>query len=157
MGFQTKIDQLRAFPGHLKSAISSLSDAQLDTPYREGGWTVRQVVHHLPDSHVNAYIRMKLALTEDQPTIKPYDQDAWANRTETKTAPIAESLALLEAIHDRMATLLAHNSEGDWQRSFYHPGDQRVVTLAEQLDLYLAHGQTHLDQILKLRTQMGWL
>src|SRR6187431_2416759 len=110
------IDTIAAAPARMREAVSGLSDEQLDTPYREGGWTIRQVVHHVPDSHLNAYIRFKLALTEDNPTIKPYLEDRWAELPDTKSAPVESSLKLLEAVHTRWVTVLQNMSGDDYKR-----------------------------------------
>src|SRR5689334_14907252 len=115
------IAQIAEVPSRMRAAIAALDEAQLDTPYREGGWTVRQVVHHVPDSHVNAYIRLRLALTEEQPTIKPYDENAWAQLSDAKTGPIEMSLTLLDAVHDRWVRLLRALSVEQFGRVFVHP------------------------------------
>ena len=134
---------------------ASLNDAQLDTPYREGGWTVRQVVHHVPDSHMNAYVRWKLALTEDQPTIKPYEEARWAELADTKSTPIDVSLALLDSLHDRWVRLLRSVKDSDFARTFRHP-DHGVRTLDWMLLLYQWHGKHHTAHITQLRKQRGW-
>src|SRR3982751_4123785 len=115
------IDEIEALPRKLKQTVSSLNEKQLDTPYRPGGWTVRQVVHHVPDSHLNAYIRFKLALTEDVPTIKPYDEQSWANLADSKNTPVETSLTLLESLHQRMAILLKSMKPEDFARKLNHP------------------------------------
>src|SRR5512133_705429 len=115
------LDDIEQTPGRMRAAVRGLSEAQLDTPYRDGGWTVRQVVHHVPDSHLNSYIRFKLALTEDEPTIRPYMENLWAELPEAKTAPIALSLALLSSLHTRWVLMLRALSAEDWQRTFRHP------------------------------------
>jgi len=155
MSSSDKIAQLRALPQDLERILTNLSDEQLDTPYREGGWTVRQVVHHLADSHMNAYIRCKLALTEDNPTIKPYVQDAWAEFPDGKTAPLTHSVALLRALHERWADMFTNVSETDWQRTIVHP-ESGEMTLRMMLDAYVAHGETHVEQIRGLRQKMIW-
>ena len=114
------LDDIAQTPANLRAAVKGLSEAQLDTPYRPGGWTVRQVVHHVPDSHMNAYVRFKLALTEDEPTIKPYAEDRWAELADTKATPIEVSLTLLESLHDRWVRLLRRFRRG-WKRTFRHP------------------------------------
>ena len=116
-----QIQTLRSLPEHLQAAVAGLTDAQLDTPYRDGGWTVRQVVHHVADSHANSYVRFKLALTEDWPTIKPYDEAAWANLADSRRLPVEPSLALIEALHARWVALLESLSEEDFQRGYKHP------------------------------------
>jgi uncharacterized damage-inducible protein DinB len=148
------IQTLRMLPGVLRSAVSGLNDAQLDTPYREGGWTVRQVVHHVPDSHAMCYTRFKLALTEDWPTIKPYDEAAWANLADSRL-PIEVSLAMLEAVHERWVALLESMTEEDFQKGFTHPerGSQKLATT---LALYDWHSRHHTAHITGLRARQGW-
>lgn len=147
--------QLTALPAEFRAAFAGLSEAQLDTPYREGGWTLRQVAHHLPDSHMNAYIRTKLALTEDRPTIKPYDQDAWAGLPDGRL-DVAVSLALLEALHARWVALLNSLDEAEWARVFIHPEYGRPYTLDGMLASYAWHGRHHTAQVLALRRRQGW-
>jgi hypothetical protein len=132
-----------------------LTEAQLQTPYRPGGWTVRQVVHHVPDSHMNAYIRFKLALTEDNPTIKPYDEAAWALLADTAHTPIQESLALLDALHRRWVVLLESLAPGDFARRLTHP-EHGPVTLEWMLQLYAWHGRHHTAHVTALRQREGW-
>jgi uncharacterized damage-inducible protein DinB len=148
------IDALRQLPARLCAAVAGLSDAQLDTPYREGGWTVRQVVHHLADSHVNSMVRFKLALTEDWPTVKPYDEAAWA-RLSDSTLPIDGSLLFIDALHARWVALLESLSDADFQKGFNHPVSGRQ-TLAASLALYAWHGRHHTAHIARLRERMGW-
>jgi len=152
---QEKISALRALPGELRKAIAGLSDPQLDTPYRDGGWTVRQVVHHLADSHMNAYIRARLILTEDRPTLKPYDQDAWALLIDAAGAPVAPSLAIIDGVHDRLVRLFENCSESDWTRLAHHP-ESGPMALDKVLTIYSAHGRNHVEQILGLRQRKGW-
>jgi hypothetical protein len=142
-------------PALLRAAVDGLSDAQLDTPYRDGGWTVRQVVHHVPDSHVNSYVRFRLALTEDKPAIKAYKEDQWAELVDARTSPVEVSLALLEMIHVRWTTLLRSLSEEQWRRSFIHPA-LGEVSLDRNLALYAWHGRHHVAHITSLRSRMGW-
>jgi uncharacterized damage-inducible protein DinB len=149
------IQTLRQLPERLQAATSGLNDIQLDTPYREGGWTLRQVVHHIADSHTNAYIRFKLALTEDWPTIKPYDQDAWANLSDSRWLPIDGSLALITALHARWVALLESLSDDDFQKGFNHPETGRQ-NLAKTLALYDWHARHHTAHITSLRAQKGW-
>lgn len=149
-----QIETLRQLPTLLVQAIHGLSDAQLDTPYREGGWTVRQLVHHIADSHANAYIRIKLALTEDNPTIKPYDEAAWAALPDS-TQPIDSSLAITDGIHMRLVALLESLSEAEFQRTFRHP-ERGPMTIAGNLALYDWHSRHHLAHITALRHRMGW-
>ena len=148
------IQALRLLPGQLRAAVSGLSDAQLNTPYREGGWTVRQTVHHLADSHANSFIRSKLALTEDWPTIKPYDEAAWARLADSDT-PIEGSLMFIDALHERWAALLESMTELDFQKGFVHPVNGRQ-NLERALAIYEWHGRHHTAHITGLRTHNGW-
>ena len=152
---QQAIDSIAGTPAKLKAALSGLHDAQLDTPYRDGGWTVRQVAHHVPDSHLNAYVRFRLALTENQPTIKPYEEARWAELADAKSAPVAVSLALLEPLHDRWVRLLRSLTASDFARTFVHP-EHGVRTLDWMLFLYAWHGRHHTAHITTLREQKGW-
>lgn len=149
------IEDIEAAPAQLRAAVEGLKEEQLNEPYRPGGWTVRQVVHHLADSHMNSLIRFKLALTEEQPTIKPYDEAAWAELSDSKEAPIALSLALLEQLHARWGLLLRSVSEEQWERAFVHP-DSGVVRLDVNLGTYSWHGRHHIAHITGLRERMGW-
>ncbi|HMG33520.1 MAG TPA: putative metal-dependent hydrolase [Blastocatellia bacterium] len=149
------IDQIAAAPENLRKAVLGLKEEQLDTEYRPGGWTVRQVVHHVPDSHLNSYIRFKLALTEDEPTIKPYDEAAWAELLEARTAPPEISLGLLDALHQRWVLLLREMSSGDYQRTLRHP-EIGQLSLNEVLCIYAWHGRHHTAHITALRDRMGW-
>jgi uncharacterized damage-inducible protein DinB len=149
------MDAIAAVPANLRAAVAGLTQEQLDTPYRDGGWTVRQVVHHVPDSHVNAYIRFKLALTEDTPTIKTYEEDRWAQLADTKTTPIEVSLTLLEAVHRRWDDLLRSLGPGDFQRPLNHPDNGRM-TLDQMLGLYAWHGRHHVAHVTELRKRMSW-
>jgi hypothetical protein len=142
-------------PIELRTAVAGLSEPQLDTPYREGGWTLRQVAHHVPDSHMNAYIRFKLALTEDEPTIKPYAEDRWAELEDTRATPVEVSLALLESLHQRWVELLRSLEPSDWKRQFRHP-EMGVVPLEKNVALYSWHGRHHVAHITELRHRMGW-
>jgi uncharacterized damage-inducible protein DinB len=153
---QRWINDIAEAPAKLRAAVEGLSPEQLDTPYRPDGWTVRQVAHHVPDSHLNAYIRFKLALTEDEPTIKPYDQDRWSGLADVRTAPVETSLTLLESLHERWVVLLRSLTPADFARAFLHPEYDRVITLEETLALYSWHGQHHVGQITSLRERMGW-
>ena len=148
------IQALRLLPGQLRAAVSGLSDAQLNTPYREGGWTVRQTVHHLADSHANSFIRFKLALTEDWPTIKPYDEAAWARLADSDT-PIEGSLTFIDALHQRWVALLESMTEQDFQKGFVHPVNGRQ-NLERALAIYEWHGRHHTAHITGLRTRNGW-
>jgi uncharacterized damage-inducible protein DinB len=150
------IGEIAAAPGALRTAVTDLSPAQLDTPYRDGGWTVRQVVHHVPDSHLNAYTRMKLALTEEEPVIKPYDEARWAELADVAATPIETSLTLLECLHRRWVLLLRSLSPTDLRRRFRHPEHNRTISLDEMLALYAWHGRHHVAHITSLRARMGW-
>jgi hypothetical protein len=140
------IAAIAAAPAELRSAVDGLTPEQLETPYRPGGWTVRQVVHHLPDSHLNAYIRHRLTLTEDRPTIKPYQQHLWAELFDARNAPIEASLALFEGLHARWTMLLSSLAPADFRREFQHPESGRMV-LEENLAMYAWHGRHHIAQI----------
>jgi hypothetical protein len=150
-----QIEAIAAAPEALRAAVAGLSEAQLDTPYRPGGWTVRQVAHHVPDSHLNAYVRFKLAVTEDTPTIKPYDEAAWATLADVKAVPVATSLALLEALHARWVALLSSLDDAAWRRTFLHP-ELGVVPLEKNLALYAWHGRHHVAHVTALRERMAW-
>ena len=149
------IAQIAGVSERMRRTVAGLSKEQLDTPYREGGWTVRQVVHHVPDSHLNAYIRCKLALTENTPTIKPYNEDAWARLKDSELTPIDVSLALLEAVHLRWVTLLKSLKPEDFERKFNHP-ERGTQTIDELIALYDWHGNHHLTHITGLRDRMKW-
>ena len=151
-GWLAEVAQL---PERVRSALEGLSNAQLETPYRPGGWSVRRVAHHLPDSHLNSYIRFKLALTEDNPTIRPYDEARWAE-LEDSDAPVEVSLALLEALHQRWVMLLKSLSEPDWKRTFAHPASGQTLRLEQNLANYAWHGEHHLAHITSLREREGW-
>jgi hypothetical protein len=146
----TMIEAIRRLPEELSTAVNGMSDQELDTPYRPGGWTARQVVHHLADSHMNAFVRMKLILTEDHPTLKAYDQDAWASTTDCKGTPIASSISILRGLHERWATLLRLAPEEAWGRTAFHPEDGEV-TLEGLLKTYATHGERHIQQIKSTR------
>ena len=148
------LDDIEQAPAKFRAAVHGLSDAQLDTPYRDGGWTVRQLAHHVPDSHMNAYIRFKLALTEDEPTIKPYFEDRWAELPDSRQ-PIENSLALLDSLHRRWTALLRGMSDADWQRTFRHP-ELGLMTLERTLALYSWHGRHHTAHVTSLRERKGW-
>ena len=143
-------------PQQVRNAIHNLTEAQLDTPYRDGGWTIRQVAHHIPDSHLNAYCRFKLALTEDNPAIRPYFEDRWAELPDGKSAPVDASLALLEAVHRRWVLVLRNMNEQDFARTFFHPENKVTRTLALNLALYAWHSRHHLAHITELKKRMGW-
>src|SRR6266566_4805945 len=147
------ISAIEQTPAALRAAINGLSPQQIETPYRDGGWTVRQVVHHLPDSHMNAYVRYKLALTEDQPTIKPYAEDRWAELADTLSTPIEVSLALLESLHTRWVRLLRSLEPTDWKKNFRHP-ELGLVSLEKNLGIYAWHGKHHVAHVTELKKTM---
>jgi uncharacterized damage-inducible protein DinB len=149
------IDAIAAAPAALRAAVAGLADAQLDTPYRPGGWTVRQVVHHVPDSHANAYVRFKLGLTEDEPTIRPYEEARWAEQPEARSAPVEPSLAFLEALHGRWVLALRAIQPAEWERRLVNPETGRY-TLDQLLALYAWHGRHHVGHITELRRREGW-
>ncbi|MBK8877111.1 MAG: putative metal-dependent hydrolase [Haliscomenobacter sp.] len=142
------------FASAVRHGVEGLSDHQIDIPYREGGWSIRQLVHHLADSHMNAFMRTRWVLTEDMPTIKPYDQDAWSNLVDNKTAPMEWSLLILEGVHKRWASLLRRVE--DWSLFYIHPEYHHRYRLDQMLALYHWHGNHHLGQITGLREHMGW-
>ena len=144
------LQQLAELPAQLTAAARAVGGERLQLPYRPGGWTGRQVIHHVADSHINAYCRFRLALTEDNPAIRPYDEAAWAELPDVAAAPITVSLSLLESLHSRWLTLLHHLSEAQWQRTFYHPETKRVFTLDQALALYAWHGQHHVAHVASL-------
>ena len=150
------IAEIAAAPAALRAAITGLTAAQLDTPYREHGWTLRQVVHHVPDSHLNAYTRIKLALTEDEPVIKPYDEARWAELPDVPATPVETSLTLLECLHRRWVLLLRELGPAELSRRFRHPEHNRSIALREMLALYAWHGRHHVAHITTLRSRMGW-
>lgn len=149
------VARLAALPGAVHEAVHGCTEAQLDTPYREGGWTVRQVVHHLADSHMNAYVRLKLGLTEDAPTIRPYDEVRWALLPEVARTPVATTVALLEALHARFAETFRAMADAEFARTIVHPADgvRRLDTLLAQ---YAWHGAHHVAQVVRLRERRGW-
>ena len=148
------IANIEQAPAALRVAVAGLSPQQLDTPYREGGWTVRQLVHHVADSHANAYVRTKLALTEDSPTIKPYDQAAWARLSDSRL-PVDGSLTMIGALHERWVTLLESLSDADFERGYVHPENGRQ-SLATMLALYAWHSRHHTAHITNLRARQSW-
>ena len=150
------ISRIEAAPARLRAAVAGLTPEQLDTPYRPGGWTVRQVVHHVPDSHINSYCRFRLALTEDAPGIKGYDEALWAQLFDAHTAPVEVSLALLEALHARWVLLLRAMTAADFTRTFVH-SELGQVTLDRNLALYAWHGDHHTAHVTGLRTRLGWV
>ena len=152
---RTYIDQIAQTPARLRAAVAGLSDEQLETRYRPDGWTVRQVVHHVPDSHLNSYCRFKLALTEDQPAIKSYAEDRWAELPDGRGGPVEVSLRLLECLHSRWVALLRSLTEDEWKRTFHH-SDLGLVRLDQNAALYAWHGRHHEAHITSLRQRMGW-
>ncbi len=153
---QEWLNAIRYLPLHLENAILNLDEMQLATPYREGGWTVQQLVHHVADSHMNAYTRFKLGLTEDRPIIKPYDQVAWAEMADTKTLPINISLTLLHALHSRWYAILENMSKEDLERTVFHPEHKKDMTLWDLLGMYAWHSKHHVAHITALRERRGW-
>jgi len=152
---QALIDRIAETPDRMRAAVTGLTEEQVDSPYRPGGWTVRQVVHHVPESHLNSYTRFKLAITEDEPTIKPYFEDRWAELDDARQAPIALSLDLLDALHGRWIWFLRSLKQEDFQRTFRHP-EIGVVSIDKNIALYAWHGQHHVAHITSLRKRMGW-
>ncbi len=147
--------RIRTLPGEVRAAVKGLTDPQLDTPYREGGWSPRQVAHHLADSHLNAFVRFKLALTEDVPTIKPYDQERWSALADVRGVPVDASLAILDGLHERWSRLLGSLTEVDFARSLRHP-EIGEIDLDFLLQMYGWHGRHHATQISDLRQRRGW-
>lgn len=143
-------------PQHLENSILNLDESQLNTPYRPEGWTVKQLVHHVADSHMNAYIRFKLALTEDNPTIKPYDEGAWANLPDTRNLPVNISLTLLHALHARWVEVLKGISGEDWNKTVFHPEQKKQITLWHLVGMYAWHGLHHTAHVTALRDRMKW-
>ncbi len=152
---QAAIEKIAETPAKFRTAVRGLGDAQLNTPYRDGGWTVRQVVHHVPDSHLNAYVRLKLALTESSPTIKPYAEDKWAQLADSSSTPIEVSLTLLESTHTRWVIILRSLGEADFARKLIHPehGERNIDWL---IFLYAWHGPHHTAHVTELRKAKGW-
>jgi uncharacterized damage-inducible protein DinB len=152
---ESMIREIAETPERLQEALAGLSDEQLDTPYRPGGWTVRQVVHHLPDSHLNSYLRFKLAVTEDEPTIVAYDESRWAELADARNAPIEASLQLLTALHERWVMFLRSLTEDQYERRFLHP-DLGAVEVGKNVALYAWHGRHHVAHIKALRERERW-
>jgi hypothetical protein len=146
---------IAAMPGQLQAAVKGLDREQLDTPYREGGWTIRQTVHHIADSHMNAYIRLRLALTEDWPTLKPYDEAAWATLRDATSAPVGWSVELLESLHARWVMVLDSLTPEQWERGGVHPENGRL-TIDVLTQIYAWHSRHHVAHITRLREQKGW-
>lgn len=147
---------IKMLPGLLEQAQLNLDANQLDTPYREGGWKVNQLIHHVADSHMNAYMRFKLALTEDNPTIKTYDQDAWAHLKDSETVPVNISLTLLHALHSRWVALMNGLSQKDWEKTVFHPEHKKNLSLWDLLKIYSWHGKHHVAHITSLKDRMKW-
>lgn len=149
-------NNIRFLPQTLENSILNLDEHQLETPYREGGWTVKQLVHHIADSHMNAYCRFKLGLTESTPIIKPYDEQLWAELPDTKNLPINISITLLFALHARWYEIINGISDSEWNRSVIHPAQHKEMTLWYLLGLYSWHGRHHVAHIDALRNRMSW-
>jgi hypothetical protein len=149
------IDHIAAMPSRLRAAVDGLDDGQLDTPYRPGGWTVRQVVHHVADSHMHAFMRLKLALTEETPTIKPYDETRFATLADM-SLPVGVSLGLLDALHARWVAICRAMTEEQFARSFFHPESGETVTLDRHAQSYAWHGRHHVAHVTSLRRRQGW-
>jgi uncharacterized damage-inducible protein DinB len=150
------LEDIAATPARMRAAVAGLSDEQLDTPYREGGWTLRQVVHHVPDSHLNAYCRLKLALTEEQPTIRPYDESLWAKLDDARVTPVEVSLTLLESLHSRWMDIFRSMKPDDFRRTFRHPEHEGTQTLDWLVAMYAWHGRHHTGHVTSTRQRMGW-
>ena len=153
---EARLADILFLPRMLEYAVLNLNDDQIQTPYREGGWTVNQVIHHVADSHMNAFIRFKLGLTEDNPTIKPYIQSAWGETADVTAVPVNLSITLLHSLHHRWYELLKTMKDEQWERTIYHPEQERKITLWELLLIYAWHGKHHAAHVTNLREQMGW-
>jgi hypothetical protein len=153
---EARLADILFLPRMLEYAVLNLNDDQIQTPYREGGWTVNQVIHHVADSHMNAFIRFKLGLTEDNPTIKPYIQSAWSETADVTAVPVNLSITLLHSLHHRWYELLKTITDEQWERTIYHPEQERKITLWELLLIYAWHGKHHAAHVTNLREQMGW-
>jgi uncharacterized damage-inducible protein DinB len=153
---QEWIIDIQNLPQHLENAVNNLDEAQLNTPYRPGGWTVKQLVHHVADSHMNSFIRFKLGLTENNPTIKPYEQDEWVKLADVQNVPINISLTLLHALHARLTELLKNINADEWERTVVHPEHGRQMSLWFLLGLYAWHSRHHTAHVTALRERMGW-
>lgn len=152
---ERSIFAIETLPVKLQNIVNKLNEVQLNTPYREGGWTVRQLVHHIPDSHMNAYIRFKWTLTEDSPTIKAYHEDRWAELPDSQSA-VYISLNLLSGLHERWVTLMKSLSKNDWEKEYIHPETQKSIKLIEMVGMYAWHGEHHLSHIRNLMERKGW-
>jgi len=153
---KTAIKEIELLPQLIENAVLNLDEAQLNAPYRPDGWTVKQVVHHVADSHINAYIRFKLGLTENNPTIKPYEEALWAELSDTKNISINVSLTLLHTLHLRWVEVLKNIKDEEWQRTVFHPEAKKELTLWRFLATYSWHGKHHIAHITKLRERNGW-
>ena len=153
---EARLADILFLPRMLEYAVLNLNDDQIQAPYRDGGWTVNQVIHHVADSHMNAFIRFKLGLTEDNPTIKPYIQSAWGETADVTAVPVNLSITLLHALHHRWYELLKTITDEQWERTIYHPEQERKITLWELLLIYAWHGKHHAAHVTNLREQMGW-
>lgn len=152
---QTYIQAIKDLPDLLAAAVEGLNDAQLDTPYREGGWTLRQVVHHVADSHINSYVRMRLMVSEENPTLQAYNENIWATYADAQTVPLDDSLSLLKHLHRKWALFLSDLKEADWAKTGLHT-ENGEVRLADVLPYYAQHGAHHAKQITDFREKMGW-
>lgn len=150
------LNDLKFLPQLLENALLNLDEAQLLTPYREGGWTVQQLVHHIADSHINAFCRFRLGLTEENPTIRPYEEKLWAELNDTKNIPVNISVTLLYALHTRWYAMISDLSIGDWQRTVFHPEQKKELTLWHLLGSYAWHGKHHVAHIISLRERNKW-
>jgi DinB superfamily len=148
---QNCISKIEKLPQLLSEAVADMTEPQLDTPYRPGGWTARQVIHHIADSHINSYTRFKLALTEDQPIIRPYDEVSWAELPDGKSAPIDISVDLIRSLHQRWSLVLQQMDAEQWQRTFFHPGMNRIWSLEYAVAMYAWHGEHHLAHVLLVK------
>jgi hypothetical protein len=153
---QEWITTIEVLPRWLDICIENLDEKELQTPYREGGWTVQQVIHHIADSHINAYVRLKLALTEDNPVIKPYKESLWATLRDTEAVPVNISITLLHALHRRWVAILHNMQSADWERTYHHPEQNRDVPMWEMTAMYAWHSRHHTEHIRQLRERMGW-
>ncbi|MEO6231157.1 MAG: YfiT family bacillithiol transferase [Ferruginibacter sp.] len=153
---QEWIIDITYLPQHLENSVLNLDEAQINTPYRPDGWTVKQVIHHVADSHMNAYIRFKLGLTEDNPSIKPYDEAAWANLSDTANLPFNLSLTILHAMHARWVEVLKNIKTEEWNRTVFHPEHKKEMTLWHLLGMYAWHGRHHTAHVTALRERMNW-
>jgi len=153
---QNHIGILRALPIWMDAAIENLDEYQLNTPYRPGGWTVQQVIHHVADSHMNAYVRLKLALTEEHPAIVPYNENLWAELPDVTLVPVNMSTTLLHALHRRMVATMEQLTPEQWERTYYHPQQCRYVPLWEMAALYAWHSAHHTEHVRQLRIRMNW-